>query len=474
MNKLISLLIAIFFVTGMSSCVKENFDNPPFGGTDPNVVVNFSIDSVKARYLNTGVNYQFTEDKIIEGVVTADDKSGNFYKQIVIQDSTGGIVVLLEATSLYTSYPIGRRVAIKLKGLWVVAYKNLIQIAGSIAADGSFNGISSPLLDKYLLKGSYYHTVVPDTFSITQLSPYNPSLQNRLIYLKKVEFQLADAAKPFADAFNKFSLTRVVKDCSGHTLDTYNSGFSNFANQLTPSGNGDMTCIYSVYGSNAQLLLRDPALDLHFDGVRCGGGTVSGTGLMAIRNLYAGSDVTLPVGTIARGIVISDRAFGNTDTKNLIIQDSTGGIVVRFSGAHSFNVGDEVSVNVGGLTLKSYSGLLEIDKSTSPYGVPLANATVVGSGTVTPRVATIDQVQNNGSAWESTLLKINAATLSGGSTYSGNLTLTDATGTLTHRTLTAASFATTAIPSGQKSFTGVLGNFTSGYQLSIRSLSDVQ
>ena len=474
MNKIITFLTAALLLSGISSCVKDIFDNPPYGGKDPNVVVNFSVDSVKGRFVSSGVNYQFTEDKTIVGIVTADDKSGNFYKQIVVQDSTGGIVLLLDGSSIYTSYPIGRRIAIKLKGLWVVQYKNLIQIAGSIAEDGSFNGIPSSLYDKFIIKGSYFHEVAPDTVSITQLNTSSLYYQNRLILIKNIEYQLSDAGKPFADGYNKFSLSRSIKDCSGHTLATYNSGFANFAYELTPSGNGSITCIYSVYSTSAQLLLRDPATDLHLDSARCGGGVISGTGLMAIRNLYVGSDVTLPAGTIARGTVISDRVNGNTDSKNVIIQDSTGGIVVRFAAAHSLNVGDVVAINVEGLTLKSYSGLLEIDKSTSPYGVPLANATVTGSGTITPRTATCAQVQANGTAWESTLLKIDAASISGGATYTGNLTLTDPTGTLTHRTITGASFGGTAIPSGPKSYTGVLGNFSTGFQLSIRSLSDVQ
>ena len=468
MNKIITGIIAIILLMGVSSCVKDNFDAPPTGGKDPDIAVNFRIDSLKNRY--GGTAYQINDDLVISAVVTADDKSGNFYKQIIIQDTSGGIALLLEGSNAFNDYPIGRRIFIKLKGLYVVQYKSLFQIAGSIAADGSFNGIPTALYDKYILKGSYFHPVAPGVVTMSQL---NSSYQNTLIQLNNVEFQSADAGKPYADASNKASLSRVVKNCSGGSLETYNSGYSTFASQLTPTGNGTLVCIYSVYGNNAQLLLRDLS-DLKMDSTRCGGGGPigGGTGLLAIRNLYPGSEVALPSNTFARGTVISDRTGGNNDSKNLVIQDSVGGIVIRFAAAHSFNVGDVVSVDVSGLALKEFNGLLQIDKSTSPFGVPLANATKTGTGTITPRIATTADVQSNANTWESTLITIQNANISG-TTYNGTNTITDITGTLNHYVRSAATFSGIAVPSGSKSFTGVLADFN-GPQLSIRTLSDVQ
>ena len=470
MNRIITGIIALFLLSGISSCIKDNFDAPLTGGVDPKIDVNFRIDSLKARY--PGTNYYINEDLVISGIVTADDKSGNFYKQMVIQDTSGGIVVLLGGGS-YNDFPIGRRVFIKLKGLYLVQYKGIYQIAGSIAPDGSTDGIPTAFYDKFILKGSYFHTVTPKVVTISQL---NSSYQSLLIKFEKVEFETTDAGKPYANAFSKTSLSRTIKNCSGGTLETYNSGYASFASHLTPTGNGSLVCIYSLYGNTPQLLLRDES-DVQMDSVRCGGGPViiTGTGIMSVRNLYAGADVTLPAGTVVKGIVISDRVGGNMDSKNLVIQDSTGGIVVRFAAAHSFNVGDDVTVNVAGLTLKSFSNLLEIDKSVSPYGVPLANATKLGTGTVTPRVATCSQIQANGNTWESTLIKVNSGTLSGTpTTYNGNLTLTDASGTVTHRTVSTATFATTTYPTSSKNYTGILGEFTTGFQLSIRNLNDVQ
>lgn len=466
MNKLITLLTAALILTSISGCIKDNFDAPPVGGKDLGVGINFTIDSLKARY--NGQPYAITEELIISGIVTADDKSGNFYKQIIIQDNTAGICVLLDGNGIYNDYPIGRRIYIKLKGLYVVSYKNLIQICAAVLPDGSFAGIPTSLYDRFILKGSYFHYVKPKQVTLSQL---NNSYQNMLIELNGVEYQSADAGETYADVYTKSSLTRVIKDCNGGVMDTYNSGFSNFANELTPTGKGTMVAIYSVYNTDGQLLLRDPS-DLKMDSTRCGGIITSSGGLLGIRALGAGT--VLPSNTIARGIVISDRTNANCDPKNLIIQDSTGGMAIRFASAHSFNLGDDVSINVGGLNLVTFNGLMQIDKSTTPYGVPLSNASVLGSGTITPRIATTVEVQANGNLWESTLVTIQNAVIGGsGTTYGSTQTITDVNGSVNHFTRSAATFFGTTLPSGNKSFTGVIGNFN-GYQLQIRNLSDVQ
>jgi hypothetical protein len=464
MNKLITGIIALLMITGLSSCVKDNFDEPPVGGKDPDITVNFFIDALKARY--PGAPYYINEDLVISAIVTADDKTGNFYKQIIIQDSTGGIALLLEGSNIYNDYPIGRRIFVKLKGLYLTQYKGVYQIAAAILPDGSTNGIPTALYDKFVLKGTYFHTVTPKVLTISQL---NPTYQNMLIEIKNAEFDATDAGKNYADGYAKTSLSRTVKDCSGGTIETYNSGYALWANSLTPTGNGSLVAIYSQYNTTGQLLLRDPATDLHMDSTRCGGGPIGGgNGIMRIRNMWGGSDVTIPAGETIKGIVISDNTGANFDPKNLVIQDTTGGLVVRFTANHSYAVGDEVTVNVGGLTLTSYNGLLEITNT------PASNASKTGTGTITPRIATAQEIQANGALWESTLITIQNATIGGsGSTYSGTKTLTDITGTLNHYTRTAATFSADALPSGSKSFTGVLGDFN-GLQLSIRTLSDVQ
>lgn len=462
MKKALSFVTVLLMLAMVSSCVKEEYDTPPTGGKDPDITVNTTIKDLKALYTGT-TPVKITDSLVIMGVVSGDDKSGNLYKQIVIQDSTGGISIRIDGNSLYTEYPVGRRLFIKCQGLYLGDYGGLIQLGASDGVDV----IEIPLAstDRSILKGIYGLTVTPTPVSISQL---NADYQNMLIELNDVEFTAADAGKPYADGVNKVTQNRGLKDCNGGSLIVRTSGYASFANAKTPSGKGKFVGIYTEYNTDGQLLVREPK-DLDMAGTRCGGTIPSnGDGILGVAAMYQGSDVTIPSGKIVKGIVISDRTQGNCDPKNLVIQDSTGGIVVRFSANHSFNTGDEVQIDLSGLELTSYNGLIEV------MNTPSSAATVTGTGSITPRVATIQQVLANSNLWESTLITIQNATVSGsGGTYSGSKTLNDGTGSLTLYTRSQATFSTTTLPAGNKSFTGYLGDFN-GAQLQIRTLSDVQ
>ena len=95
MNKIFKLTTAVMVVAiaiTFSSC-KKNYDNPP-GAADPAIVANISIKDLKALHTTAQAYDIVTSDLIISGVVVADDKSGNTYKQLFIEDATGGLQVL--------------------------------------------------------------------------------------------------------------------------------------------------------------------------------------------------------------------------------------------------------------------------------------------------------------------------------------------------------------------------------------------
>jgi DNA/RNA endonuclease YhcR with UshA esterase domain len=461
------LFLLLVFTTGISSCVKEEFDAPPTGCEDPALSSNISIKDLKQNYFVSGAATQITDDLIINGIVIADDRSGNYYKTIVIQDESAGIAIRLDMSDYYTRFPVGRRVFVKLKGLYIGAYNNLIQI-GANDPDDATNVATIPLtlVEQYIIKGECNLTVTPVEVSIIQL---NNSHQNMLIRLSDVEFQASDTGKTFADPVAQLSQNRTLKDCNNNSIIVRTSGFANFAGSKVPAGNGTVTAIYTVFGTTPQLTLRDLS-DVSLTGTRCGtqpGG--SNATIMSIRNIYTGAATTIPANRKIKGIVISDKDNGNIDSRNMVLQDSTGGIVVRFSSNVSFALNAEVEVDISGQELSAFNGLLQVNNVSN------SNATQTGTGTITPKVATISQVNSNFSAWESTLVKILNVTITGsGGTYNGSKTLNDGTGTITLYTRSAASFSATNHPTTPVDITGILIPFNTTKQISIRNLSDVQ
>jgi hypothetical protein len=171
-------LIALFFIVGSINC-ERHFDEPPeYSG--PRVKANISITEIKRLHIPNNFE-KINEDLIIEGIVTANDRTDNFYKSIVIQDSTAGITVRLDGFSLFNIYPIGRKIFIRLKGLWLGDYGGMIQLgAGVNRSNPQFPElipIPQPLFDRVIVKGDLNQNVLPIKLKIQDL---NDSLQSML------------------------------------------------------------------------------------------------------------------------------------------------------------------------------------------------------------------------------------------------------------------------------------------------------
>jgi len=273
MNKIARLFsaIALLALLGTISACKKSFDEPP-GPADPNITANMNIDALKAMHTVPGAYDEMTQDIIISGIVVANDKSGNFYKQLFIQDSTGAIQLLVNANNLYTSYPVGRRVFVKVKGLtlsddngtMLLGYKALV------AGVPSLEGINGAMIGEHLIGGSIGNPVVPIDVDYTELST---NMQNRyinaLIRLRGYEFIEADTSKTYSDtSVYKRTTNLRIKPCTGAEVIVRTSAYANFAGLKVPPGHGDITSIYTVFGSTRQLVIRDTS-DVQFNELRC-------------------------------------------------------------------------------------------------------------------------------------------------------------------------------------------------------------
>lgn len=486
----LSALMITVTIAAISTSCKKNFDAPPAYAA-ANLTATTTIRELKAMHTNSNNTELIADDLIIRGIVIADDKSGNYYKSIVLQDATGGILIRLEGTSLYTSFPIGMEVFVKCNGLYLGDYNRLVQLGGAVDNTGTFPSIltiPAALFSKYLVKGSIGNVVTPRVVTPDMLSTnMQDTFQNTLIKLNNYEFDRLDTGKTYATATPPTSINFVLKNCSGasSSITLRNSGFANFAALNVPNGNGSIVSVYTVFGNTKQLTIRDTS-DLQFYGTRCngsgGGGGGNGNGtltpLSSIRSLYTGSDILLPAAYKVTGIVISDAANKNINKSTVIIQDGNSGISIYFGSTATvaYNIGDSVVIDVTGDSLLKFRGSLQIKGNASQ----LSAAVAIGK-TVATNVVTITQLNTamalplgTGNHIENTLVKIVNATASGSpATFGGNKTLTDATGNIVLRTSTTASgpatFAATALPGGQKNWTGYCSFFNTTAQFQIRN-----
>ena len=452
-------------------CCNKKFDEPPVSG-DPDIKPTLSVQELKSKHTIGNID-ALTSDDVISGVVVADDKSGNFYKQIIIQDSTGGIAIRMDGSNLYTDYPTGRKIFIKLKGLYLGDYNKSIQLGAGIdnSNPSSLNvtPIAPLLFNKYIIKGSLDNKITPVVVTPDDL---NDSYQNTLVQLNNYQFAVADTSKTYADKTQASSaVSYSLKTCSNKSITLRTSSYASFAGINVPNGNGSITGIYTTFGSSKQLYIRDTS-DVQFTNKRCDAITATLTNISDIRAMFKGTSIAIPEDLKIKGIVISDRAKSNINNKNLVLQqgNNLAGITLRFIDTHTYNLGDELEVNVSGLSLEEYNGLLEITN------VPAENVIKTGTGTISPRVTGIADLLNNFETWESTLITLQNVSITGGTngTWQGITNITDATGVIKNNTDVTALFAAVNYPTGGvTSFMAITTQLNGEKELMLRDTSEV-
>lgn len=250
------------------SCHKKIEEPPAYAG--PDIQATLSIRDLRMRHAMGGFEY-LGDEEVIEGIVVANDRSDNFYKSIVLQDSTGGITMRLEGVALYNDFPVGTRLAVKLKELWMGDYGRMIQLGAGVdrsaASSPQLIPVPMPLYSRFLVKKSMYNPVVPLSVKIEAL---DDSLQSCLIKLEGVEFALKDTGTAYADVINQLPDNKLLKACSGGSIAVRTSGYARFAAAKTPRGSGSITGIYTVFRNEKQLLLRDTS-DVQMRQPRCAG-----------------------------------------------------------------------------------------------------------------------------------------------------------------------------------------------------------
>jgi hypothetical protein len=349
------LLVAATLLSTISitSCLKTKISEPP-NAIDVEAAVPtdskyITIGALKAKTTGTLI---IKDSVYITGYVVANDKGGNFYKQIMLQDSTGGIPLLLEKNGLSGEYPVGRKVHVKCKGLTMSPYGRFMQLGFAVDASNSLAGIPSAMINNFVIKSKMDPDgAKPTVVTLSQISnPDNPianKLLGKLLEIKDVEFIGTDIQQPYAQPSTVSSATnRMIEDCGGNTLTMRVSGFAQFQPEITPSGKGTLLAVYTRYNTTPQLMIRNTD-DVKFTGDRCGSNATL-LSIQALKDSFAAGKTVLVNEYKIKGIVISDKINSNIQTSNLVLQDGAAGIVIRFQSGATFPylMGDEIEVNI--------------------------------------------------------------------------------------------------------------------------------
>lgn len=360
LNRLLIISLAALIGLGISSCERV-YDAPLL--TEPTVTIGeegiITIAEYKEKYKDASQKGKLVEeDFALRAVVAANDVSGNIYKQIYIQDATGGISVSIGQNNLANDYQVGQEVFVKLQGLAAVKYGGVIQI-GMVNTDK--NLIPYEVAKQHILKNKWPNpeNIKPKVVTIGDL---NDAMLGTLVQLENVYFELGGTA-PFGDqSFN--TVNRILKDTAGKSLIVRNSKFSTFANDIMPKGNGTVVGIFSKFNKDYQLTIRSSQDCFNFTGKDpVTGGNEGGVTPPATGSVIFTETFTTSLGAFTASSVSGEQVwkqnsfkgktyatmsgFNKTNNANVANEDWLISPVFDFSSAKSASVSFQHTINKG-------------------------------------------------------------------------------------------------------------------------------
>lgn len=237
----------------LGGCKKE-YDSPPLRVLPIGQILTIQ----ELRNLYQGDAVRFPEPFSVYCVVTADEQSGNLYRNIHVQDATGALVLRLNNPGgVYQ----GDSIRIYLPGTILNPFSGLMQL-------------DSVDVDNNIIKQATQVHVEPELVEVSQITP---AIQGKLIRLENVEFLDGDVCLPYSDAINQTTQNRLLTNCNNNTVIVRTSGFANFANQPLPQGNGSIIAVVGQFNTTMQLYIRN-VNEVQMTGERCTPITCDGGG----------------------------------------------------------------------------------------------------------------------------------------------------------------------------------------------------
>ena len=157
--------------------------------------VTATIAELKGLYAKHGVLKIQDDDMVIAGKVISDDRAGNIYRELYLQDETGVISVKIGLSSLYSDYKLGQTVYVKCSGLTIGQYNGMPQL-GVEDPSGEYETAyldNRYLINAHVIRGAWGDPVPPRYVTEAELKAaiaegYTNELWGQLVTIKDLQY----------------------------------------------------------------------------------------------------------------------------------------------------------------------------------------------------------------------------------------------------------------------------------------------
>ena len=271
LNLLKPVAIALLTAFAITSCVKDDdYDIPDPNGKKP--LPDYSGQVVSFANVLTKVTASvatYTADEAIEGYVISSDEVGNFYKKIYIQnaDKNQGLSVAIDKSGLYTEFPVGAKIQLRLKDLTTQLNNSAIEVGYGTYTAPKSGRVSVGTMAEAIYKKHLFDTGERKT--VAELAKVSNSIQevstdahvDQLITLKGVHFPTDAVGKTLYDKSNALGGATNYKltDANGKTIIFRTSSYAKFKDEKVPAGEVEVTGVLTKFNKDYQFMISNYA-----------------------------------------------------------------------------------------------------------------------------------------------------------------------------------------------------------------------
>lgn len=258
MYKLILLCIITMFV----GCDYNSFSLLP---STENVDIAHNTTIGELRQLCIGGAAIIDDNLVVEGWVSATDKSNNFYRSVVVQDATGAVEIKAGLMHLHNTFGRGQHIYIKLKGCAIgLSGEGIVQIGrgkqGSKGLEVDYFEYRT-ILDKHVVCDVRTAKVEPQPVTLALL---RPSMCGQLVEINSLVLLQDEEPTWTTEQEYVWMHYRHFASSDGELITVATSSYADFASKRIPLGTVSLVGIlmYGKAGSGSDvymLKLRDEA-----------------------------------------------------------------------------------------------------------------------------------------------------------------------------------------------------------------------
>ena len=289
-NKLIICILTLVLGISFNSCVEDGDYSVP---QDLGLVENAEVEKIIAELNDPNGNLdaitiknlkglfiqdeatEITSDLVVKGYVTSSDRTGNFFKEIFIQDEAenpeAAIKVVLNLNDTYNKYNLGREIYIKLNGLFIGETRSgdgVITIGG-VASGNEVDDVTIKQISENIFRSSVTKALVPKIVNLSEVSSDNLGM---LVQIENAQFQKDIKDLTFGDPDEQFDTQRVLESCTarGSSISLETSSFSTFEFSPLPAGSFTINSVVSkTFDGSSLILVLNDKNDITVTGERC-------------------------------------------------------------------------------------------------------------------------------------------------------------------------------------------------------------